>query len=219
VRRALVVAAVVALVTAAGAGGGRSDFTANVTNKWFPLPPGRFLGYTGAKDGRPARDDVRITHRVTVIDGARCRVVEDRLYVDGRLAERTTDWYSQDAAGTVWYFGEQTAELDPSGRVTNTEGSWRAGVHGARPGIYMPAHPRAGQTFAQEHAKGVAEDHFRIVAISHAGPKSTIETREWTPLEPGVLERKTYVVHVGQDIDETVKGGSEHFELGRVEGP
>ena len=119
--RALVVAVALALVGAANAGGGHGRYSANVTNKWFPLPPGRFLGYTGGRDGKPAHDDVRITRRVAVIDGAPCRVVEDHLFVDGRLVERTTDWYSQDAAGTVWYFGEQTAELDGHGRTTSTQ--------------------------------------------------------------------------------------------------
>ena len=217
--RALVVAVAVALVAAASAGGGHGHFSANVTNPWFPLVPGQRLGYPGSKDGKAADDTVRVTRRVAIIDGAPCRVVEDRLYVEGRLAERTTDWYSQDAAGTVWYFGEQTAEVDGRGHVTSTEGSWRAGVHGARPGVYMPAHPRVGQVFAQEHAPGVAEDHFRIVRVDRPHDKALLETREWTPLEPGVLERKTYAWHIGQDIDETITGGSEHFELGRVDGP
>jgi uncharacterized protein DUF1707/uncharacterized protein DUF4190 len=39
-------------------------------------------------------------------------VVRDRLYLRGRLTERTTDWYTQDARGNVRYFGEDTAELD-----------------------------------------------------------------------------------------------------------
>jgi hypothetical protein len=219
VRRALVAAVAVALVAAANAGGGHRGFSANVTNPWFPLLPGQRLGYGGSRDGMSASDSVLITRRVAIIDGAPCRVVKDELYVGGRLVERTTDWYSQDAAGTVWYFGERTAELDRHGHVSSTEGSWRAGVHGARPGVYMPAHPRVGQIFAQEHAPGVAEDHFRIVRVDRPHDKALLETREWTPLEPLVLERKTYAWHIGQDVDETIQGGSEHLELLRVDGP
>src|SRR5206468_2460054 len=82
------------------------------------------------------------------------RRVRDRLYLSGRLEERTTDWYAQDRAGNVWYYGEATAELGKNGRVKNTEGSWQAGVDGAEPGIFMPAVPKVGQTFRQEYYKG-----------------------------------------------------------------
>ena len=51
------------------------------------------------------------------------------------------------------------------GHVTSTEGTWRAGVDGAKPGIYMPAHPRVGQTARQEFYKGHAEDHFQIIGL------------------------------------------------------
>src|SRR5439155_11240658 len=30
-----------------------------------------------------------------------------------------SDYYTQDKAGNVWYFGEDTAELDASGKVTS----------------------------------------------------------------------------------------------------
>jgi streptogramin lyase len=46
---------------------------------------------------------------------------------------------TQDAQGNVWYYGEDTATLDHRGRATGTSGTWRAGVAGAQPGIYMPA--------------------------------------------------------------------------------
>jgi hypothetical protein len=40
--------------------------------------------------------------------------VEDRLYLDNVLEERTSDYYAQDR-GNVWYC-EDTAELDTHGR-------------------------------------------------------------------------------------------------------
>jgi hypothetical protein len=107
-----------------------SGFSAHVDNPWFPLEPGTTYVYRGVKDGKAARDVLTVTDRTTTIDGAACVVVHDRLYLRGKLAERTTDWYTQDAQGNVWYFGEATAELSPSGRVTSTEGS-AAGVWGA----------------------------------------------------------------------------------------
>ena len=61
-----------------------------------------------------------------------CVAVDDRVFAAGKLAERTTDWYTQDSTGNG-YYGERTAELDRRRRVTSTEGSWQTGVHGARP--------------------------------------------------------------------------------------
>jgi hypothetical protein len=195
----------------------RPRFTARVDNPWFPLTPGTIAVYTGTKDGKRARDVLTVTLKTTTIAGARCRVVRDRLYLDGRLAERTTDWYAQDGAGDVWYFGEQTAELDRRGRVTSTEGSWRAGVDGARPGIFMPRRPRLGRAYRQELYPGHAEDHFRIIGLFEGTvpPRATntLLTEEWTPLEPGTLDHKLYVRGVGTVVERSVTGGNEYLEL------
>ena len=185
-------------------------FVAQVDNPWYPLKPGTTLVYRGVKDGKPSRDVVTVTHRTVTIAGAPCVVVSDHLYLAGRLAERTSDWYSQDRAGNVWYFGEQTAELDRHGRVTTTEGSWQAGVHRAKPGILMPAHPRLGQTGLQEYWKGHAEDHYRVVGLFG---RNAVLTEEWTPLEPGVLDHKFYVRGIGTVLEQTVKGGDERNTL------
>jgi hypothetical protein len=139
-----------------------------------------------------------------------CVAVLDRLYLRGRLEERTTDWYSQDAQGNVWYLGEDMAELDVHGRVTTTEGTWRAGVDGAVAGIYMPAHPRVGQTGRQEYYRGHAEDRFRVIA--RFGTNAVL-TRETTRLEPGVVDHKLYVRGVGTVLEQTVRGGDERNEL------
>ena len=209
-----------AALALSGGGAAGGDFTAQVTNPYFPLKPGMRWEYRGVKDRRPLRDVVTVTSRIERIGGVPCAVVQDRAYLDGRLRESTLDWYSQDANGAVWYFGEATKELDRAGRVTSTEGSWRAGVDGARQGVFMPAHPRVGQTFAQEHYAGHAEDHFKVlgrratVAVPFRTFKSSaLLTQEWTPLEPGVRDHKWYVRGIGEVKEETVKGGDERAEL------
>ena len=160
-----------------------------------------------------------VTHQTKMIDGVPCVVIKDRLYLNGRLAERTTDWYTQDSKGNVWYYGEKTAELDRQGHVTSTEGTWQAGVDGAKPGIYMPAHPRVGQTFRQEYYKGHAEDHFKVldlhasVTSPYRSSENALLTKEWTPLEPGVIDHKSYIRGIGTVLEETVKGGTERLEL------
>ena len=207
----LAVGAITALFVAIGsAGGGGRRFSAHVTNPWFPLTPGTVYVYNGIRDGKPSREVLKVTARTKTIAGAPCAVIEDNLYVAGRLHERTTDWYTQDARGNVWYYGEATAELDASGKVTSTSGSWQAERDGAKPGIFMPANPKAGQSFRQEFYKGEAEDHFRIVAFLG---KNALLTEEWTPLEPGERDHKLYVRGTGTVLERTVKGGDELNEL------
>src|SRR5689334_7681029 len=70
-------------------------FSPSVTNPLFPLKPGRTLVYTGTKDEKRALNIVYTTSRTKLIDGVRTRVVEDRLYLDNVLEERTRDYYAQ----------------------------------------------------------------------------------------------------------------------------
>jgi hypothetical protein len=190
-----------------------------VDNPWFPLTPGTVFVYRGMKDGEPARDVVRVTGRVKQIDGMPCTVVEDLLYISGHLAERTADWYAQDTNGNVWYCGEDTAELDESGKVTSREGSWESGVDGARRGILMPAHPKVGRSYLQEYYKGHAEDHAQVlnasasIRVPYTSSTHALVTKEWTPLEPDVLDHKTYVRGIGLVKEETIKGGEELWVL------
>ncbi len=216
--RSIVCACTVALASA-GAGAPTHGFADRVTNPWFPLRPGTTYVYRGVKDGQAARELFTVTHSTKTIQGVRCTAVYDRLYLRGRLFERTTDWYAQDRRGAVWYFGEQTAELDAHGRVTSTEGSWQSGVDGAKAGIYMSAHPRVGQSFRQELYVGHADDHFRVLSLNasvnvpYVSSRHALLTKEWTPLEPAVIDHKLYVRGIGTVKEETVKGGSERNVL------
>jgi len=195
------------------------SFVRTVDNPWFPLKPGTTFVYVGEKDGRRGRDVVTATRRTRLIRGVRCTEVDDRLSVGGHLAERTKDWYAQDKRGNVWYFGEATAELNAAGRVTSREGSWLAGVDGARAGIFMPAHPRVGQSFRQEFYEGQAEDHFQVldlstsVVVPYTAAAHALLTKEWTPLEPDTLDHKVYIRGIGLAKEETIRGGNERWEL------
>jgi hypothetical protein len=208
-----------ALVAGCGSSSQRSSFSPNVTNAWFPLQMGSVYRYRGVKDGEPSREVMTVTHRTRTIDGARCVVVADLLYLRGKLEERTRDYYTQDADGNVWYFGEDTAELDANGQVKTREGTWHAGVNGAKPGIFMYAHPRAGQSARQEDLKGQAEDHFQVLrrgvamTVPFKAFRRTLLTKEWTPVEPDVLDHKYYARGIGTVLEQTVKGGDERNEL------
>lgn len=197
----------------------RPGFRARVTNPWFPLEPGSVYRYRGVKDGQASTEVMTVTNRTKVIDGARCVVVSDLLYLRGRLEERTSDYYTQDSKGNVWYFGEKTAELDAKGRVENRSGSWMAGVSGAKPGIFMFAQPRVGLSARQEFYKGEAEDHFKILSmrasakVPYVSSKRAMLTKEWTPLEPDVIDHKYYVRGIGTVLERTAKGPLERNEL------
>jgi hypothetical protein len=196
-----------------------ANFSPNVTNKFFPLTPGKTLVYTGTKDGKKALDLVATTSRTRVIAGVRTRVVEDRLYLNNVLEERTSDYYAQDRCGNVWYFGEDTAELDRHGNVVSTEGSFHAGVDGAQPGVFMQAHPQVGRKFRQEWYQGHAEDVFKVtdrsapVTVPYGAFRHALRTEETNALEPDVLDNKYYVKGIGEVAELSVKGPREALRL------
>ena len=196
-----------------------ASFSPNVTNRLFPLTPGKTLVYTGTKDGKKALDLVVATSRTRRIDGVRTRVVEDRLYLNNVLSERTSDYYAQDRCGNVWYFGEDTAELDRHGHVVSTEGSFHAGVDGAQPGVFMQAHPQLGRRFRQEWYQGQAEDVFKVidrsapVTVPFGSFRHALRTEETNALEPDVLDNKYYVRGIGEVAELSVKGPRETLRL------
>jgi len=230
--RAISISAVLALVPFSGAIGQPghrakitptqstlSGWASEVTNPYFPLPPGTTFHYTGERDGVPSTDDMEVTRQKKVILGVRCTEVHDQVFTDGVLSEDTLDWYAQDSSGNVWYFGEDTKELDANGTVISTEGSWLAGVSGAQQGIIMEAHPKVGDRYQQEFSVGVAEDMAQVLGLNKSACvmygcfDDLLLTKEWTPLEKGVTEYKYYAAGVGFIRADVVKGGDEHSEL------
>src|SRR5690349_14313903 len=199
-----------------------NNFVSKIDNPYFSLKPGTTFIYRGETEGTPTRDVMTVTHKTKEILGVTTTVVHDRVYEDGVLTEDTLDWYAQDKDGNVWYFGENTKELDENGKVTSTEGTWQAGVNGAEPGIVMLAHPKKGDKYQQEFAAGVAEDMAQVLGfkdslcVQYGCFKHVLVIKEWTPLEPGVVENKYYAKGVGFIYSEMVKGGDETLELVRI---
>ena len=196
-----------------------SDFVRQVDNQFFPLTPGTTFFYEGSKEGVPTSNEMYVTHQTKTILGVRTTVVHDRAFEDGVLVEDTFDWYAQDEDGNVWYFGEDTKELDAEGNVISTEGSWEAGVNGAEAGIIMEARPQVGDRYQQELAPGVAEDMARVIGLDESACvvygcfDGLLLTKEWTPLERGVAEWKYYARDVGFVLGIMVQGGDERTEL------
>jgi hypothetical protein len=195
------------------------DFSTTIDNPFFPLVPNTTYVYVGTTEGSAARDEFAVTDRTKMILGVSCREVRDRGYVDGVLVEDTLDWFAQDKDGNVWYFGEDTKELDANGNVISTEGSWQAGVNGAQPGVVMEADPHVGDTYQQEFSVGVAEDMATVRALNKTVNvpfgkfKDCLETKEFTPLEPGTIDHKFYASGVGLVQSVALRGGRERLEL------
>jgi hypothetical protein len=174
--------------------------------------------YEGESDGETERVEVVVTDERRTILGIRATVVRDSVYAGDELKEDTFDWYAQDKDGNVWYLGEETKEYE-DGEVVTTEGSWEAGVDGAQPGIVMPADPAVGMAYRQEYYAGEAEDMAEIIAVGGsvevpAGRyEDVVTTKDWTPLEPEVIENKTYAPGVGAVHETLVAGGDGLLEL------
>jgi hypothetical protein len=226
-----VVAATVLIGTAAlpGAAVGRTTpgpahFTTTIDNPFLPFVPGTRMVYRSTDAGETGREVVQVTDRTRLVDGVRVRVVRDRAYVGGELVEDTRDFYAQDRRGNVWYFGENTKTLR-NGTVTSTKGSWAAGRNGASAGIVMEAHPRVGDTYSQEDAPGVGEDRAKVLSLDAAAtvPYGTftglLKTKDFSPLEPAVVEHKFFLRGVGSILEKEVRGGNERLALVKVVRP
>ena len=196
-----------------------ADFTVKIDNPFFPLPPGITFIYRGRKELSKERDVFAVTDRTIVIDGVTCRVVHDRVFMRGILQENTFDYFAQDRDGNVWYFGEDTEELDKHGKVVSTEGTWRAGVNGARPGVIMEAHPQVNDHYFQELAAPLAQDEATVLSLHETASvplakfRNCLLTKEFTQLEPGNVEHKFYARGIGFVLSVVVKGGKERLAL------
>jgi Peptidase M10 serralysin C terminal len=179
------------------------NFVSEITNPYFPLNPGETYVYE-TLDGSEV-SYFSVTDRTINILGVTCVIVEHTAYVDGLLAEKTQDFFAQDEAGNVWYFGEKVRNYE-DGKFVDRDGSWMAGIDGAEPGYAMLAPPNlVGNEYDQEKAPDIAEDHAKVlsltadpVAVPYGDFSSAWQISETTPLEPSALESKYYVMGVGQ---------------------
>jgi hypothetical protein len=196
-----------------------ADFTTVVDNPYFPLMPGTRWVYEGTgDDGERERKVVEFTTDTRTVMGVTCVVVRDTVTADGELIEDTFDWYAQDGRGNVWYFGEDTTEYE-NGKPVNHNGAWRAGAGGAQPGIVMKGSPAVGDHYRQEYLRGEAEDMADVIALDRttAVPFGSFDrvlvTKDYTPLEPGMIEHKFYAAGVGTLREVKVEGGNAQVEL------
>jgi hypothetical protein len=201
-----------------------AKFTSRIDNPYWPMTPGSRWLYREKADGELQRVEVTVTDQTKMIMGIEARVVHDKVTLarDGSLVEDTYDWYAQDDKGNIWYLGEDTKEYE-NGKVTSTEGSWEAGVDGAQPGILLPASPKPGLSYRQEYYKGQAEDAAQVMSLDQQAQvpfgafEDVLVTKDFTPLQPEILEHKYYAQGVGPVLVLGVRGGASREELVRFE--
>jgi hypothetical protein len=195
----------------------QADFTTTIDNRYWPMRPGaRWVYHEPGDNGRPQRDVVTVTHRTKkVAAGVRARIVRDVATQDGKVVERTSDYYAQDTAGNVWYLGEATVEY--KGAKSSRAGSWEAGVDGAQAGVIMPARPRVGLRYRQEYYAGHAEDRGEVVGlhgratVPYGSFTGVLVTRDSDPLQKGAAEHKYYAKGIGPVLE--VSGGGSRSVL------
>ena len=179
-----------------------ANFVTTIDNPYFPLTPGTTFVYEGQTSDGFEHVEFAVTHDTKVILGVTCVEIHDSRFIDGVLLEDTRDWFAQDKAGNVWYFGENTTLVD-GGLPVNLGGTWTAGVDGAQPGFVMKAQPPVGDFYRQEFSLRNAEDlaEVKSLNVSVTVPYGTFQhcrkTLESSPLAPGDLENKFYAAGVG----------------------
>ena len=186
-------------------------FSSQGRNPFFVLEPGYRLVLEGRDKGAALTVTITVLAEVETIDGIETRVVEERETEDGALKEVSRNFFALCAPhNSVFYFGEEV-DIYENGAVASHEGSWRAGVDGALPGVMMPGINLTGARYFQEIAPGTAMDRAEVAALDRvmqtpagtfSGVMKVIET---SPLEPGHRSIKHYAPGIGLIADGKVR--------------
>lgn len=186
-------------------------------NRYWSLNPGSYVVLGALEPGGGEFVIISALDETETVDGIETRVIEEREYEDGRLAEISRNFFAMDRkTRDVYYFGEDVDDYH-DGKLVGHGGEWRAGQDGARPGLYMPGKPEVGRRYYMEIKPGVAMDRAEIYQTD-----ATVETpagtfdeclivTETSPLEEGDESYKRYAPGVGMIYDD----GLELYHYGR----
>jgi len=198
------------------------NFIDSVTNIYFPLVPGKVYTYRSQTEDGLETIVVSVLSQTKVVAGVSCTVVRDIVSLDGQVIEDTYDWYAQDIDGNVWYMGEDVSNYE-SGVLEDKEGSFEAGVDGAKPGIIMLADPILEMPYRQEYCFNKAEDWGKLIArgvtvtTTYGTFDNCLKTEDWNALEPdSPIEYKYYAPGIGV-VKEEIEGSTEFVDLISIE--
>ena len=174
---------------------------------YFVMEP----GFQTVLQDDDTRLQITVLQETKIVDGIETRIIEEREWKDGALYEVSRNYFAMcEATGDVFYFGEEV-DFYKGNRVTGHDGSWLAGVKGARAGLIMAGTPKVGMKYYQEMAPGVAMDRAEIVETNGvcntpAGRfERCLKVKEGSALEPWVTEYKYHAPGVGLIRDEDLR--------------
>ena len=181
-----------------------------IDNRYLPLTAKRQCVLRGeADDGTRERSVKTVLGRTKRFDVAGQQVdavvIRDDAYEDGRLVERTFDYFAQSDDGTVYYLGEDVDNIR-RGKVVNHNGSWLYGRDTDVPGVAMPADPKVGDQYRFEDVPGITAESNRV---EEAGMRARAAGRDFTGviriqefIQPeGEIEYKLYAPGVGVIVE------------------
>ena len=180
-----------------------TGFTTNFTHPYFgSTPVGNQLVLEGDEAREHTRNEITVLALTRNIGGVTTRVIEEREFTNGKLAEVSYNYFVQARDGSICYYGEDVDAYE-KGAVTHG-GAWCA-VGPNHPGVFLPADPQVGMEFQQEVAPGIAEDQARIVGkepvtVPAGQYSNTIRIRESNPLD-GEKDFKVFAAGVGIVVD------------------
>lgn len=182
----------------------------DVTNRLFPVSQQASVLFVGHVEGKPFRTEVTLLPYTRVIDWGgqqiETLVSQYTAYLDGRLQEVAYDLYAQADDGSVWYFGEDVADL-ANGNIVTKEGTWLAGKDGPAQMI-MPGHPQVGDVFRTENIPGIAFEQVTVKSIGQTldGPIG--------PIQGGMTGEELHIAPVGTEQKIFAPGYGEFFTGG-----
>jgi hypothetical protein len=178
---------------------------ATITNPLFPISDLTSTVLVGRLNGRAWLAETTLLPGTRPVDwnGRRVRTRESQFvaYLDGRIFEVAVDHYAQADDGSVWYFGEDAYTYE-RGRISDTEGTWLAGVT-APPAMIMPAHPHVGDVYRTENIPNLVFEQVTVKKVGQkvrgpTGPvRGAMVGRELHMDEPR-LEDKTFAPGYGE---------------------
>lgn len=199
------------------------DFSSQGANPYFSLEPGYRLVLEGRDEGQDVVLAITVTDRTRRINDVETRVVVERESKDGELFEVAKNYFAIcKQTNSVVYFGEDV-DFYENGKIVSHEGSWRADIGDAKPGLIMPGTILLGARYFQELAPRIALDRAEVLSLEatiktpFASFEHVLRTEETTLLEPGLKEFKFYAPGVGLIKDGPLLLVQAGFTAGDVE--
>jgi hypothetical protein len=186
-----------------------------ITNPLHPTSEVDQVIYGGEVDGKPFRTEfTRLSYPKTITwrgKPTEVAIMQYLAFSDGRIHEVALDWFAQDDAGNVWYFGEDVFNYE-NGAVADTAGTWMAGRDGPA-AMIMPADPKPGDVYRPENIPDKVFEEVTVREVDQRvdGPSGPVDgaitvselhmdnTRESKTFAPGYGE---YATSSGGDVEQ-----------------